>query len=291
MTDLVVLTQPDAGSAGDEFDEALEILRRSASVRVEQTSSPDELDEVLDRCDEPTLVIAGGDGTVHATLAALHRRGELDRRRIGLLPMGTGNDFVRGNRIPLDVVEAARVVLAGRERPTDLVVDADDGIVVNSVHLGLGAEAARRGERWKERFGRIGYPIGAVRSAVRPPSLRLRVEADARLLHDGPGVRQLVVGNADQVGGGTELAPDARPDDGRFDVVLSTPRGLRGLTGYLTDLVRGRHPSRDDVLSLRAREVTVSGEEFWCSADGEVSGPVRAAEWRIRPAAYRLIVP
>jgi diacylglycerol kinase family enzyme len=54
---------------------------------------------------------------------------------------------------------------------------------------------------------------------------------------------------------------------------------------------RGEHHERDDVLYLRGRNVTVSGEQFWCSADGEISGPERRRTWRLEPAAYRLMLP
>ena len=62
------------------------------------------------------IVVAGGDGSLHAVIAALHRRNELKNAVLGLLPMGTGNDFARGLGIPLDIEEAARVILADKQR-------------------------------------------------------------------------------------------------------------------------------------------------------------------------------
>ena len=54
---------------------------------------------------------------------ALHRRHELADTLVGLIPLGTGNDFARGVGIPLDPAEAARVVVAGNVAPVDLIVD------------------------------------------------------------------------------------------------------------------------------------------------------------------------
>ena len=61
--------------------------------------------------------------------------------------------------------------------------------------------------------------------------------------------------------------------------------------GYAAGLVAGRHPERDDVIYVRAKTVTVTGEEFWVSADGEIYGPERHRSWRVEPAAYSLVVP
>ncbi len=61
--------------------------------------------------------------------------------------------------------------------------------------------------------------------------------------------------------------------------------------GYVARLRKGEHDERDDVVMLRGRSVKVSGDEFWLSADGEISGPERSRSWRLEPAAYRLILP
>ena len=114
MDPLLVITNDDAGTADDEgLRSALDILREKCSVDVQSTSKPGELDGVLQRAASRRIVVAGGDGSLHAVIAALYRRHELDHAVLGLLPMGTGNDFARSLKIPLDVEEAAHVVLSG----------------------------------------------------------------------------------------------------------------------------------------------------------------------------------
>ena len=61
--------------------------------------------------------------------------------------------------------------------------------------------------------------------------------------------------------------------------------------GYVAHLRKGEHEDRDDVFSARGRSVTVSGEEFYMSADGEISGPERNRTWRVEPAAYSVVLP
>lgn len=300
---MLVITNADAGTADQEaLETALAILHTGASVEVAETSNPGELDGVLHRAGSRVIVVAGGDGSLHAVIAALHRRNELKDATLALLPMGTGNDFARGNDIPLDIEEAARVVIGGTVRPVDLIVDDTGSVVVNNVHVGLGAQASRKAATWKTRLGsvgvgrvnlgKLGYPVGALMSAFHPPSWRLRVEVDGEVVNDlDRPVLQVAIGNGGNVGGGTELNPDADPEDGLLDVMISRAVDPLAKLGYVIKLRSGEHEERDDVLSLRGRMVSVSGEDFWMSADGEIAGPERTRTWRLEPAAYRMVLP
>jgi diacylglycerol kinase (ATP) len=304
MDPLLVITNDDAGSGDDEgLKSALAILRERCSVEVQSTSRPGELDGVLQRAASRRIVVAGGDGSLHAVVSALYRRHDLKDAVVGLLPMGTGNDFARTLEIPLDLDEAARVIVAGEVRPMDLIVDELGEIVVNNVHVGAGAQASRRGARWKDRLGsvgvgkvnlgKLGYPIGAVLATFgRRPSVHLHVEMDGEVVTDvDRPVLMVAIGNGAHVGGGTELTPDADPEDGKADVMISHAVGAVAKAGYAVQLRRGEHHHRDDVQYLRGSQVTISGDSFWISADGEISGPERHRSWRVEPGAYSFILP
>jgi diacylglycerol kinase (ATP) len=300
---LLVITNADAGTADEEaLEGALEILRNKCSVEVQATAKPGELDGVLQRAGSRRIVVAGGDGSLHAVVSALHRRRELDTAVVGLLPMGTGNDFARTLDIPLDPEEAARIVVSGEVRRMDLVVDEVGEIVVNNVHVGAGAEASKRGAGIKEKLGsigigkanlgKLGYPIGALMSALDEPSVHLHVEVDGKVVTDvDQPVLMVSIGNGANVGGGTELTPEADPEDGAVDVMISHAVSPLAKLGYTLHLRRGRHHHRDDVQYLRGSQVTIAGDEFWISADGEISGPERQRSWRVQPAAYSFILP
>ena len=303
MDPLLVITNSGAGTSDEEtLAAALTVLRERASVEVAATSNPGELDGVLHRAGSRHIVIAGGDGSLHAVIAALHRRNELRNTVVGLLPMGTGNDFARGVGIPLDIEEAARVVLAGKPRRMDLIVDEVGEIVVNNVHVGAGANASRRGHRWKQRLGsvgvgkvnlgKLGYPIGAALTAWNPPIIRVRIEVDGAVVVDlDEPVLMAAVGNGSSVGGGAELTPDADPRDGRFDVMVSRSVGPLARVAYAARLGFATHHERDDVIYLRGTTVSVSGGPFWCSADGEIYGPERQRTWHVEPEAYSMLLP
>ncbi len=300
---LLVITNADAGTSDEQrLDLALSVLRHHTSVEVATTRNPGELDGVLHRAGSRRIVVAGGDGSLHAVLAALHKRHDLGRNVIGLLPLGTGNDFARSNQIPLDLEDAAAVVVEGRPRPMDLIIDEVGTIVVNNVHVGAGAAASRRSVRWKQRLrpvglgkvnlGRLGYPIGALITAWKPPVVRLRVEVDGRVVNDfDRPVLMVAVGNGRSVGGGTELTPEADPADGLLDVMVSRAAGPLARLTYAARLGLGTHEARDDVDSWRGTSVTVVGEEFWVSADGEIDGPERRRSWRLEQAAYEMVLP
>ncbi len=303
MDPLLVITNGDAGTADDPaIEAALAILREQCSVEVQETSRPGELDGVLQRAGSRRIIVAGGDGSLHAVVAALYRRHDLQDAVVGLLPMGTGNDFARTLDIPLDLEEAAKLILSGEVRPMDLIVDELGEIVVNNVHVGAGAQASRRGARWKDRLGsiglgkanlgKLGYPIGALQAAFVPPSVHLHVEVDGEVVTDvDRPVLMVAVGNGANVGGGTELTPEADPEDGKVDVMISHAVGPKAKLGYVIGLSRGTHHERDDVQYLRGTRVSVSGDSFWMSADGEISGPERHRSWHVEPGAYSFILP
>jgi diacylglycerol kinase family enzyme len=291
---LLLITHADAGSA-DQLGPALEVIQGHTSVEVCETSVPGELDGVLHRAGSRPIVVAGGDGSLHAVVATLYRRNDLKGRVLGLLPLGTGNDFARSVGIPLDPVEAAKALVSATPAPMDLVVDELGEIVVNQVHVGASALASRRGATWKERLGPyglglVGYPIGALLAAVRPPSLRLHVEVDGEVVADvDRQVLMIAIGNGASVGGGTELTPAADPRDGKLDVLVSFATSPQARLGYAVDLLRRSHHDRDDTLYLRGSQVSVAGEEFWLSADGEVTGPEGRRTWHVERAAYSLL--
>jgi diacylglycerol kinase (ATP) len=300
---LLVITNDASGTADEaQLHTALDVLREKCSVDVQATSQPGELDGVLQRAGSRRIVVAGGDGSLHAVISALYRRHELDHAVVGLLPMGTGNDYARSLDIPLDVAEAAQVLLAGEVRPMDLIVDELGEVVVNNVHVGAGAQASRRGARWKERLhglgvgkvnlGKLGYPIGALQAAFEPPSVHLHVEIDGKVVTDvDRPVLMVAIGNGASVGGGTELVPEADPEDGRVDVMISHATGGLAKLAYAARLSRGVHHRHGDVQYLRGSQVTVAGDAFWISADGEISGPERHRSWHVEPAAYSFILP
>jgi YegS/Rv2252/BmrU family lipid kinase len=290
---LLVVTNAAAGTADEEnIAAALAVLRAGADVRVEECSDPADLGALVEMRDGRQLVLAGGDGSVHLLVTTLHRRRELTPDDpIGLLPLGTGNDLARTLGVPLDAEAAASALLTGRARALDLIVDDAGGVVVNVVHVGIGAQAAEQASQLKDSMGKAAYAVGSALAGVRESGWGLRVEVDGAVVHDGDPVLMVGVCNGRTIGGGAEIAPDAQPDDGLLDVVVATSTGPLARLGFGVAMRSGEHVERDDVRTARGRRVTVSGDAFPANADGELHDPVEARTWTVLPGAWSLVVP
>jgi diacylglycerol kinase (ATP) len=291
---VLVVTNELAGRIErDGVATVLDVLRTVGPVEHVECHTEADLDPALDRRDGRTVVVVGGDGSLHAMLGALWRRGEAGDCLVGLIPLGTGNDFARGVGIPLQPVEAAKLIVAGTPTSVDLVTDDGGGLVVNAMHVGAGAEAAIRARPLKPLLKIVSFPIGALLAGVRAPGWRLRVEVDGRAVVSGRR-RVLMAGlaNAPSIAGGTALlAPGASVTDGVMDIIVSSAVGPLARAGYAVKLMRGTHSSRDDVRRLTGRTLAISGEPFHINADGEIAGPFRRRVWTLQPAAWRCILP
>ena len=293
MTDVLAIGNATAGSATrDAQDTALDVLREHHDVTLVTTSSPDDVDDALaDHGDAGIVVVLGGDGSLHTVVAALHAAGRLADVAVGLVPLGTGNDFARTLDLPTDPADAAAVVGAGIERPLDLIVDDEGAVTVNAVHLGAGTDAAIAAQPHKRRFGPIGYTIGALISGFRTQGKHLAITVDGERVPDRGRVLLVAVGNGRFVGGGAALLPEADPSDGLMDVAVVFSHTRRERLMYALSLGLRRHHLREDVDYRRGTDVTVKGPDLRCTNDGEIAEPRAAYTWRMEPGALRMLVP
>lgn len=290
MLTAIAITNDNAGSVDEgAVESALDVLRSTFEMRVVSTASGDELDTEL--ATDDIVIVMGGDGSLHAVVASLNRLDRLGAVTLGLIPLGTGNDFARSLHIPDDPAASAQLIVDGHRAAIDLVRDDVGGTVINSVHLGAGAEAAERAESWKETLGPVGYAVGTLVSGVNHDPLDVQVSVDGTALPAGNGLLQVAINNGKFVGGGTPLAPDADPSDGLLDVIISYATSATGRLSYARELREGTHVERDDVITVRGSTVTVHGEPFTCSADGEVEKGITTRTWRVDPAALSMFAP
>lgn len=289
-----ILTNAGSGSADSDIVARARTAMVGAGYEVDVVEVDDSaaLDS-FDASSTQRVVIAGGDGTVHHTISALHARGVLSvERPVGVLPLGTGNDLARGAGVPLDPDEAIAVVVGGRPRPMDLVEDGLGTVIVNAAHAGVGALASERAEAFKDALGALGYAVGAVLAGGQSGGWPMLVQVDGQTVAE-PSHPLLMVGLAvgPTIGGGTALAPHADPGDGWVDVVVvSATRPLERLD-FARRLRQGEHDERDDVLLVRGRTVRVEADDAPLNVDGELLGPVGSRTWTLRPHAWSLLVP
>lgn len=290
MQTCLAISNASAGSSDEAtIASVLEVLRESATVEHVATRDPEHLAKTLAEHRDVDLVVSmGGDGSLHAVVQALHEAGRLPQTPVGLVPLGTGNDFARTLELSEDPVTAARDMAAGRVRPIDLITDGSGTVVVNAAHVGIGATAAARAEPVKMFLGPIAYALGAL-STLFTPAADVRITIDAKQLEGR--VAQVAVGNGRFVGGGGELLPRAIVDDGKMDVAVAFAATVRQRILYALHLRRGSHHSQDFVHYTRATSVQVSGEPTRCTTDGELSDPRAEHRWDIVPAGLAMQLP
>ena len=207
---LLVVTNAAAGSTDDErVAAAIAVLRGGGGrTRSRQCAEPGDLDGVLDGRDGRTVVLVGGDGSVHTAVDALRApRRALADRPLGLVPLGTGNDLARTLGIPLDPADAARALLDGSaaRRSTCWSTTPAESSSTRCTSA-VGAEAAEKATGLKDRLGKAAYPVGSVLAGGRPdrvgPAGRGRRRRSSQV--DGQAL-MVVVANGRTIGGGAEL--------------------------------------------------------------------------------------
>jgi diacylglycerol kinase family enzyme len=280
----------DRAGAIQGLDQAVAVLRARVETAMVRVSGPADLAAALAGAVPGVVVAAGGDGTLNMLVQHLWANDLLERVVVGLLPLGTGNDLARRVGIPREAEAAAAVVLEGRARPLDLLVDDAGTVAVNAVHGGIGGLVAMRAAPLKPFLGRLAYAAGAAVTGARTPGWDTRVEVDGAVLAKGP-VLFAGVGNGMSIGGGTVLWPLAQADDGLAEVTVA----LAGSTWSrlrLAGALRSGDPRRvDGVVVGRGRTVRIDGEAMPYNADGELLAPSPARTWQVQARAWRLLAP
>jgi len=294
MDTLLAIANAAAGSADDAAVAiAVAALREAYDVEVVTTSTPDELGVALAaHPDLHGVVVLGGDGSLHAVITALRKAERLDLT-VGLVPLGTGNDFAATLGLPDDPAVAAGVIVADHPEPIDLIIDGNDQVVVNVAHIGLGAEAAIAARPLKKFLGPVGYVAGALIASVKgvaTPGAKLRITVDGDAMMPRGGVMQLAVGNGRFVGGGAALLPEADPSDGRLDLMVTYAGRRHRRVIYAWKLSKGTQHEHADVVYRQGSTVEVQGDALPCTSDGELTDPTTEHSWRIEPGAIRMWV-
>jgi len=272
--EIALLTNPVAGKgrAAKVRGRALDRFRREGvAVRDLRGRDAAEALELARACVADgidTLVVCGGDGTVHLAIQALAGT----TTRLGIIPAGTGNDVARYFDLPRKDPDAAvGRVLAGRARTVDL---ARSGTQYFVTVLAAGFDAVVN-----ERANRMTWPRGQMR-------YHLATLAELRVFEPLPYVLQLddrevsleamlvAVGNGPSFGGGLRITEGAILDDGFLDVVIIKPISKPDLVRTYPRLFTGTHVRHPQYEHHLVRSVTVAAPGIVSYADGERFGPL-----------------
>lgn len=260
------------------------------------------------------LFVAGGDGTLNEVVNGLLKAQALDRVPIGLLPLGTGNDFARMLHLSEDPEEALAALAERREVAVD-VGTLNGRAFINASGGGFISEVSEAvDDHLKAVAGRLAFLIGGARVVFHyePVLTRVRVPADGfRALSyeaedrqaEGEGWRDFggdrvletrlhmfAVCNAKQIGGGRLIAPHARVDDGWLDVCLVDAMPAMEFVGLLRKVATGgSHLGDARVRYFRVREMEMTFEHpVKVNTDGELLEADRCV-YRVLPGAARFL--
>ena len=210
------------------------------------------------------VIIAGGDGTVNAAGRGLVETG----LPLGVLPIGTANDFARSIGVPDDVEAAARVITDGFTHKVDLG-EVNGHPFFNVASVGLAADLAKKLTRdEKRRFGRLSYALNAASLLLRAtPFHATLLVAEQKVM---VRTMQIAIGNGCYYGGGNIIAPGARIDDGYLDLyslefaqvwrmALMIPTFHKGTHGAVRE-VRTARGASFEIVTRKPRPVNADGE-------------------------------
>ena len=290
-----LIVNPAAGTAReraplDEVQRRLRVLGHRVEVR--ETAAHGDAG-VLAReavaVGADVVVAAGGDGTLNEVVNGVAAMDDgLARCAIGLLPLGTGNDFARSLGLE-DPAVAVAALANGCVRSVDLVA-LGDRLFLNASAGGLTAEtSANVTSDLKQAVGRLAYLIGGARAFLEYQPVSVRAETDGRVIE--ADLQLFAVCNGAYIGGGYQLAPDARPDDGVMEVCLVRASSALDFLALLPRLSSGDHLDDEDVVYFRTRELTLTFQRsIRINTDGELLEASRC-HYAIRPGAVRMIAP
>ena len=285
----LLLSNPHSRSAGTGVDAAIaELHKAGIDVFRPAWREGESLAAAIGRYGDKVdfVVIAGGDGSLNAAAPALIDSG----LPLGILPGGTANDLARTLGLPLDMVDAAGIVAAGRTRAID-VGDVNGKPFFNVASLGMSAKLADRLSReTKRRWGRLAYALTATEVLIEARRFGAIIRSD-----DGPEITvrslQIAVGNGRHYGGGMIVEETAEINDGRLDLYSLEFRDVWKLPLMALAFRQGRHGLLDEVRTISGTRFEIrTRRPMPVNADGEIVTQTPAV-FSLRPGAIQVFAP
>jgi YegS/Rv2252/BmrU family lipid kinase len=234
------------------------------------------------------VLAAGGDGTINEVVNGITRCAW--QPRLGVVPIGTANDFARTLGLPESVEEAAEVALEGRPVAVD-VGEVNRRCFINVSSGGFGADATESApQEAKRRLGKLAYLLTGAKQLVEMKPGCARFVGDEGEIFDGEFFF-FAVGNARRTGGGQLVTPRAELGDCKLDVVIVPALPRLDFLALLPDLRAGTHLESADVLYVQTRKLEIqAAEPVRVNADGEALG-ARSFSYRILERPLSVMLP
>lgn len=219
------------------------------------------------------VAAAGGDGTVHEVVNGLVQGGKANAA-LGVIPIGSGNDFAFAQGIPLDAEQAVQRLFTGQRHLIDLARVEDEhgrfALFDNNLGIGFDAIVVIQTEAITRVHGFLMYFLAVLRTIAlyyQTPHLDLNFDGE-RVAQE---VLFLAMGLGPRGGGGFFLTPDARHDDDRIDSCTVNPIGRLTMLGMLAQAIKGTHVNSRHVTMRQSQRIVVQAHQpLPIHIDGEI---------------------
>lgn len=231
----------------------------------------------------------GGDGTLREVVNAIAKR-DKSNEAVGVIPCGTGNDFVRSFTDPSKFSDIS-AQLQGSEMVIDLIkVDGD--YCINMANVGFDANVAKRMVVYKKRFGKFAYEAALVAELFSSIKYPMKIRFDDGEVYDG-NYLLLSIANGNAYGGGFISAPKARLNDGFIDICACRLISRLKFIGCVGEYKKGHHLNGrfDFITAKRCRSLSINFDKptNFCQ-DGEIIEKSKV-NIEVIPSAIKLVVP
>jgi len=216
------------------------------------------------------IVAGGGDGTINEVFAAAHAAGLPEGCDLGIIPLGTANDFAHAAAVPIaDITAALRIAASAPPRLIDVGL-LNDRLFVNLVSGGFGSRITIETDpKLKQRLGGLAYAVTGIAHFSELSENRGMFRAEG-FAWQGQFLA-LAIGNARQAGGGIPLCPDALIDDGLLDLTILPAMDRPARLDAFSHLLReGATSIRNKLITTRSRWIEYQSEhDLNVNLDGE----------------------
>jgi YegS/Rv2252/BmrU family lipid kinase len=244
------------------------------------------------------MVIAmGGDGTVHEVVNGLMQIPEAQRPILGVVPVGSGNDFGHAIHISQTPTKALLRALDGEPSTVDLCMMTDEHgrteYFDNTLGVNFGAMVTIRSHRIPVLRGFLIYLIAVIQTIILDHiPITMQIKADEREWEQK--VKYLVVCNGPREGGGFLVAPEAKIDDGLIHYVMITDVSRLMMFRIVPEVMKGTHGRFKQVRMGTCKKISLAADRpLYIHADGEIfSGPgtnLRKLDFEILPDALKVV--
>lgn len=215
------------------------------------------------------VIAAGGDGTINEVVNGLAEH-EV-RPKLGIIPVGTTNDFARAIKAHGSIDKAVDIIVEGHTKKID-IGKMNDQYFINIAGGGRLTELTYEvPSKLKTVLGQLAYYIKGVEMLPTLKPTPVRIEYDGKLFEGE--VTLFLVANTNSVGGFERLAPKAELDDGMFDFLILKKANMADILRIATLVLRGEHLNDELIIYTKANRIKVtSDEKVQLNIDGEYGG-------------------